>query len=63
MDDEVTFQQKARRFITQCLRVLRVTKKPDRKEYMMLVKVTSLGIAIIGMIGFLLFMAERFIGL
>ena len=41
-------------FCKECLRVLKVTKKPDRMEFTTIVKVTSIGIVIIGLIGFLL---------
>ncbi len=49
-----TLRAKFRSFTIQCIRVLKITKKPDREEYKMLVKVSGLGIAVIGMIGFLL---------
>ncbi len=58
-----TFAQRARRFFGQCARVLRITRKPDRAEFVMLVKVSGLGIAVIGMIGFLLHLAWTFLGL
>ncbi len=35
-------------------RVLKITKKPNAKEFKMIVKVTSLGISLIGAIGFLI---------
>jgi protein transport protein SEC61 subunit gamma-like protein len=56
MQEEVTFKQKASRFITQCVRVLKVTRKPDKTEYTMLVKISGLGIIIIGLIGFIIHM-------
>ena len=54
--EEATFKQKASRFITQCVRVLKVTRKPDKTEYTMLVKISGLGIIIIGLIGFIIHM-------
>ncbi len=57
-EERGTFAQRMRRFITQCARVLKITKKPDRQEYSMLVKVSGLGIAAIGLIGFLLFLIK-----
>lgn len=54
MEENQTWQSRIKRFITQCARVLKITKKPDKDEYRMLVKVSGLGIAVIGMIGFLL---------
>ncbi len=45
--------QKCRSFLVECRRVLRVTKKPDRMEFKTIVKVSGVGMAIIGLIGFL----------
>lgn len=42
-------------------RVLKITKKPDMEEFKMIVKVTGLGMAIIGFIGFLISMVFRFL--
>lgn len=36
-------------------RVLKITRKPDREEFMMSAKVTGAGILIIGAIGFLVY--------
>lgn len=56
--DNLTWKHKLQRFAKQCWRVLKVTKKPDRKEFTMLVKVSGLGIAAIGLLGFLIFMLK-----
>ncbi len=40
-------------FITECKRVLRVTKKPDKQEFTTIVKISSIGMAVIGVVGFL----------
>ncbi len=45
---------KFKRFVIECRRVLTVTKKPTSYEYKTIVKVSGLGIIIIGLIGFLL---------
>lgn len=50
---------KVKRFIKETLRVLRITKKPDRTEYITLVKVTGVGIIIIGAIGFITFIIKQ----
>ena len=50
-----------KRFWKECIRVLRITKKPDRREFSTTVKVSALGIAAIGLIGFLLTMANTLI--
>ena len=41
-------------FITECKRVLRVTKKPDKQEFTTIVKISSIGMAVIGVVGFLI---------
>jgi protein transport protein SEC61 subunit gamma-like protein len=43
-------------FLQQCRRVLLVSAKPDKEEYNMSVKITGIGMVIIGVIGFALFM-------
>jgi protein transport protein SEC61 subunit gamma-like protein len=45
--------QKIKEFLVECKRVLRITKKPDRNEFKTIVKISGLGIAIIGFIGFI----------
>ncbi|MBR9700311.1 protein translocase SEC61 complex subunit gamma [Candidatus Woesearchaeota archaeon] len=57
--ENVSLKIKAKRFVIQCVRVLKITKKPDRQEYKMLVKVSGLGIAAIGLMGFILFMIRE----
>ena len=47
------------RFVTECKRVLRITKKPDRQEFSTVVKVSGLGILVIGLIGFILHMISH----
>ena len=46
-------------FIMECKRVLRVTKKPDRQEFTTIVKISSIGLAIIGFIGFVVHFAKE----
>jgi protein transport protein SEC61 subunit gamma and related proteins len=41
-------------FIRQCQRVLKVSRKPDREEYINVAKVTGIGIILIGVIGFII---------
>ena len=41
-----------RSFMVESMRVFRLTKKPSRDEFSSIVKVSSIGIAIIGLIGF-----------
>ena len=49
---------KFKSFIAECRRVLLVTKKPTGVEFKAIVKASGLGIAIIGLIGFLIKMGE-----
>ncbi|MBD3203518.1 protein translocase SEC61 complex subunit gamma [Candidatus Woesearchaeota archaeon] len=45
---------KLKTFILKSKRVLKITKKPDNEEFANVVKVSGLGIIIIGLIGFLI---------
>lgn len=46
-------------FTNECIRVMKVIKKPDKEEYTTIVKVTSLGIAIIGFVGLVIQMINQ----
>lgn len=46
--------QKFKEFGKECIRVLKVTKKPTKEEFKTIVKVSGLGILIIGLIGFII---------
>ena len=46
-------------FCKECGRVLKVTKKPDKAEFKTIVKVSALGMAIIGLIGFLVILIKQ----
>ncbi|MBI2144490.1 protein translocase SEC61 complex subunit gamma [Candidatus Woesearchaeota archaeon] len=52
---------KLKSFWEECRRVLRVTKKPARLELITIVKVSGIGIALIGLIGFALSMVNRLV--
>ena len=49
-----SFWLKCREFTRECARVLRVTKKPGAVEFKTVVKVSGLGMIIIGFIGFMI---------
>ncbi|MBS3169908.1 protein translocase SEC61 complex subunit gamma [Candidatus Woesearchaeota archaeon] len=49
---------KIKRFLKETIRVLRITKKPGLTEYKGLLKVTGIGISIIGLIGFIIFLLK-----
>lgn len=63
MDQEEEFKPtvktKIKLFLRECARVLKVTKKPTREEYKTIVKVSGLGILIIGFIGFAIQMIKQ----
>ncbi|NTV24397.1 MAG: protein translocase SEC61 complex subunit gamma [Nanoarchaeota archaeon] len=48
-------------FIIECKRVLQVTKKPSGEEFKTIVKVSGVGILLIGAVGFLLFLISELI--
>jgi protein transport protein SEC61 subunit gamma and related proteins len=52
---------KLKSFGTQCKRVFRVTKKPTNDELKVIVKVTGIGIALVGGIGFLIYLGWQLI--
>jgi protein transport protein SEC61 subunit gamma-like protein len=60
--DENSKVYKLKMFINECKRVLRVTKRPDSFEFKTIVKVSGLGMAIIGLLGFLISMIKALTG-
>ena len=53
-----SWNYKIKSFIQEAIRVLRVTKKPDATEFKTTLKVSGLGILIIGLLGFLVQMIK-----
>ena len=51
--------ERLRAFIQECKRVLRVTKKPDKQEFMTIVKISAAGMGIIGLLGFLIHLGKE----
>ena len=51
-----------RRFLSNCKRVLRIARKPNKNEYLQVAKITGLGITLIGLIGFLILLVGVFLG-
>ena len=56
-------QERFDKFVKDSKRVLKVSKKPDSQEYLELAKVTSIGVVIVGAIGFVIFLLGSLIGL
>lgn len=49
-------------FIEKIRRVLLVSSKPDKEEFKQSVKITGLGIVIIGVVGFVIFLLAMLVG-
>ena len=47
---------KFKSFVIQCKRVLKITKKPSKDEFKMIVKVSGIGSLIIGALGFIIYL-------
>ncbi|WP_298525577.1 protein translocase SEC61 complex subunit gamma [uncultured Methanobrevibacter sp.] len=56
-------QESFDKFIKDSKRVLKVSRKPDLPEYKELAKVVSIGVLIVGAIGFVIVLAGSLIGL
>ena len=52
-----------REFLYECKRVLRVSRKPGKDEYLTIAKVTGLGIVLIGLVGFLIQVIASLLGI
>jgi protein transport protein SEC61 subunit gamma-like protein len=50
-----------RDFLNKCKRVFRVSRKPDKDEYMEITKVTGIGILLIGVVGFVIMLIARYL--
>ena len=61
MEEEIkpALMRKFKNFIRESKRVLIVTKKPTKDEFKTIVKVSGLGIIIIGVIGFIIQMIKQ----
>jgi protein transport protein SEC61 subunit gamma-like protein len=51
--------QKLKKFGRECRRVLKVTKKPSQMEFKTIVKVSGIGMLLIGFIGFVVHMVKQ----
>ena len=58
MEEKVSLRTRMKSFMYECVRVLKVTKRPDQKEFGVIVKVSGLGMLIIGLIGFVIQMLK-----
>jgi len=53
IEGKKTFGRKIKTFFIECKRVFQVTKKPSKEELKSIVKVSGIGMIIIGAIGFI----------
>jgi len=54
--------EKLKAFLAQCRRVFMVSTKPTKEEFKQSVKITGIGIIIIGLIGFTIFLIVQLLG-
>ncbi len=53
-EEKQTLFTKLKRFVMESKRVFNVTKKPTSEEFKLIVKVTGIGVIIIGLMGFII---------
>jgi len=51
--------KKIKSFYAECVRVFKITKKPTKQEYRAIMKVSGLGILLIGLIGFIIHFIDQ----
>jgi len=51
---KISLFNRLKEFLRKSKRVFLVTKKPTRKEYFIVIKITGLGILLIGLLGFVI---------
>ena len=51
--------EKIKTFYKECVRVFKITKKPSKMEYTAIMKVSALGILLIGFIGFIVHVIDQ----
>ncbi len=52
-----------KKFLSESRRVLLLARKPTKKEYVMIAKITGLGMIIIGLMGMVIKLVAMYIGL
>lgn len=56
-----TRMQRFKAFVQECKRVIKITRKPSMLEFKTIVKVTALGMALIGFVGFVIIMTKQYL--
>ena len=54
--------EKTKSFYIKCRRVWQVLKKPSKKEFQLTAKVSAIGIAVLGLLGFLIALVMSIFG-
>lgn len=57
-EEKPTLVGKLKNFVRECVRVVKITKKPTKEEFKTISKVSGLGILIIGLIGFIVHLID-----
>ena len=50
-------------YISGCTRVMKIAKRPNREEFLKVLKLTGLGMLVIGLIGLLITVGSMLVGL
>lgn len=58
-EDKPSIKEKALGFYRKCVRVWHLLRKPTREEFMMVAKVSAIGILAIGLVGFIISVIMR----
>lgn len=49
--------------IQKYIRVLKITKKPSKEEFLAALKITGIGVLLIGLIGFIIYLIMKYSGI
>ncbi|MBI5803414.1 protein translocase SEC61 complex subunit gamma [Candidatus Pacearchaeota archaeon] len=60
MEEEQSIQSKFGSFILQCKRVWHLLRKPTRKEFLLVTKISAIGIFAVGFVGFVISILIKF---
>ena len=52
---------KLKTFYKECIRVFKITRKPKKEEFKAIVKVSGIGILVIGLVGFIIYLIWQMI--
>ena len=59
MEEQLSKAQRFKSYIKECARIIKVTKKPTKAEFRTIVKVSGMGMIVIGLIGFIITMVKQ----